>query len=417
MNDVAILKNNFALLFFYFLLGFSFAFPSISIRYFLMSWTSPSQMAAMMGIFALPWVFKPIYGFVSDNYTVNGYRRIPYMMIGAYSSSIMWIVLPFCPQEEMLVSLVMILASLGLCIADVMADSLLVEVARQENEENKGIVQSYSWIFRFSGGLVGSILGAAAYDGIGHVGVFHLTSMIPCVITLLALLIPEEEAVRKTDLKKTTGKLFQAIKQPQIFKPAIFLFLICTTPTYGDVMTFFYKAELSFTPDEFGSLDVLGHTVSIIGTVIYKKYLRQVELRTIFCWALVASFLLENTMLLLVLHVNREWGIPDYVVAFVERVALTLAEEFITMPMVVLGAKLCPVGVEGTLYALLMSITNLGGIVGSELGSMLAGVFGITVTNFSSMWKLMLVCHLCDLIPLTCLRLLPIGVGQHSPSA
>jgi folate/biopterin transporter len=407
MSDYAILKANFPLLFFYFLLGFSFAFPSISIRYFLMSFASPSQMAAMMGIFALPWVFKPIYGFVSDVYTINGYRRKPYMMIGAYFSAIMWVVLPFCPTDEFLVSVCMTFASLGLCVSDVMADSLLVEAARQENEENKGIVQSYSWIFRFTGGLVGSILGAASYDGLGWVGVFHLTSMIPCVIILLALVIPEKEIVQNTDLKLTIGKLFQAIKQPAIFKPAIFLFLICTTPSYGDIMTFFYKEELSFTPDEFGSLDVLGHVVSIVGTIIYKKYLRKIKLRTIFCWALVASFLLENTMLLLVLHVNRDWGIPDYVFAFVERIALTLASQFVTMPMVVLGAKLCPVGVEATLYALLMSITNLGGIVGSELGSMLAGVFGITAINFSNLWKLMLVCHICDLIPLSCLFLLP----------
>ena len=407
MGDFDILKSNFPLLFFYFLLGFSFAFPSISMRYFLMSFTSPSQMAAMMGIFALPWVFKPLYGFVSDVYTINGYRRKPYMMIGAYFSSIMWVVLPFCPKDEFLVSVCMTFASLGLCIADVMADSLLVEAARQENTENKGIVQSYSWIFRFSGGLVGSILGAAAYDVAGHVGVFHLTSIIPCVIILLALVIPEEETVQKTNISETTGKLFQAIKQPQIFKPAIFLFIICTTPSYGDIMTFFYKEDLSFTPDEFGSLDVLGHIVSIIGTIIFKKYLRKIPIRTIFCWALVASFLLENTMICLVLHVNREWGIPDYVFAFVERIALTLAGQFITMPIVVLGASICPVGIEGTLYALLMSITNLGGIVGSEVGALLAGVFGITANNFSNLWKLMLVCHICDLIPLSCLRLLP----------
>lgn len=68
---------------------------------------------------------------------------------------------------------------------------------------------------------------------------------------------------------------------------------------------------------------------------------------------------------------------------------------------------MCPVGVEGTLYALLMSITNLGGVVGSEMGSMLSQMFGITATNFSNLWKLMVICHICDLIPLSCLCLLP----------
>ena len=118
------------------------------------------------------------------------------------------------------------------------------------------------------------------------------------------------------------------------------------------------------------------------------------------------SFVLENTLLLLVLHTNRTIGIPDFVFALIERIVITLVGQFITMPMVVLGARVCPVGVEGTLYALLMSITNIGGVVSSEWGSLLTSMFGITGTNFTNLWKLMLVCHAFDLIPLLGLRLL-----------
>ena len=41
------------------------------------------------------------------------------------------------------------------------------------------------------------------------------------------------------------------------------------------------------------------------------------------------------------------------------------------MPLLVLAASLCPPGVEGTLFALLMSTFNAGGIVGQELGAAL----------------------------------------------
>ena len=34
---------------------------------------------------------------------------------------------------------------MGLMFADVMADSILVEFARAETEDNKGIIQSWSW--------------------------------------------------------------------------------------------------------------------------------------------------------------------------------------------------------------------------------------------------------------------------------
>jgi len=412
MGELAIIKQNVPLLSFYFILGISFSFPAISLRYFLMDFTTPAQMSAMMGIMSVPWIFKPVYGFISDTYPINGYRRKPFMMMGALFSAIMWIILPFCQKDELIVSLVMTSASLGLCIADVMADSLLVEAARKENEKNKGIVQSYSWMFRFCGALFASIFGAVAYDKLGSAGVFHLNSLIPCCIALLAIFIPEE-IVPPTNLKQTTGKLLTAIQQPQIYRPALFLFLICTTPSYSSVMTFFYQKELEFTPDEFGVLDVMGHIVAILGTWIYKRFLRQVKLRTIFCYSLIGSFILENTLLILVFHVNREMGIPDYLFALVERIAITLAGQFITMPIVVLGARLCPIGVEGTLYALLMSLTNLGGIVGTELGSMLTSMFGITATNFTSLWKLMLICHFSDLLPLICLRLLPRNLDRE----
>ena len=140
-------------------------------------------------------------------------------------------------------------------------------------------------------------------------------------------------------------------------------------------MTYFYERKLGFTPNEFGMLDVLGYIVSIIGTLIYKRWLREVSFPKIFFWALLLSFILENTLLLLVFHTNRVIGIPDFVFALIERIVLTLVGQFISMPMVVLGARVCPVGVEGTLYALLMSITNFGDVVSSEWGSMFTSMF------------------------------------------
>lgn len=393
------------LLFFYFLLGFCFQFPSIAMRYWMMEWVTPAQMAAIFGIVSIPWCLKPLYGFISDSYPILGYRRRPYMIMGAFLSSFMWILLPFCPHDEFVVTLVMTTSSLGLCIADVMADSLLVEIARSETDKNKGIIQSYSWMLRFAGGLAASIFGAIAYDNLGYVQVFHLNSMIPVCIALLSSFIVEKETQIPLNWRLTTSKLSTAVRKPTIYKPALFLFVLCVTPGYGSVMTFFYERELKFTPDEFGTLDVLGHVVAILGTFIYKKYLRDVSFRKIFGIAIGMSFILENTLLLLVLHTNRTMGIPDFVFALIERIVITLAGQFVTMPMVVLGARICPVGVEGTLYALLMSITNIGGVVASEWGSLLTTMFGVSSTNFSNLWKLMLVCHAFDIIPLFLLQL------------
>ena len=37
------------------------------------------------------------------------------------------------------------------------------------------------------------------------------------------------------------------------------------------------------------------------------------------------------------------------------------------MPILVLAARLCPIGMEATMYAVIMSVNNLGGVVGSQV--------------------------------------------------
>jgi len=410
------MSKHLPLLSFYFLLGFSFQFPSVAMRYWLMKdvQVSPAQMGAILGVTSIPWCLKPIYGFISDSYPLMGLRRRPYMVIMSYMACFMWIILPFVPHDEFIITFVMTLSSFSFCFMDVMADSLLVEVARNEKEEEKGIVQSWAWIMRFSGGLLASGAGALTYDAVGSVQVFLLNSMVPIAIAGVSMFIPDKNLNNAIAWRDTTRRLWSAIRKPVIFKPALFIFLICVTPGYGNAMTFFYEHELKFTPDEFGILDIMGYIVSIIGTLIYKKWLRNVSFIKIFGWALLLSFLLENTLLLLVLHVNRSIGIPDFLFALAERIVITLVGQFISMPMVVLGARVCPVGVEATLYALLMSITNFGGVISSEWGSLLTNMFGVTATNFVNLWKLLLLCNAFDIIPLLSLRLIK-GIETEPP--
>lgn len=36
---------------------------------------APAEVAALSGLFTLPWVFKPLYGFLTDSLPIFGYRR------------------------------------------------------------------------------------------------------------------------------------------------------------------------------------------------------------------------------------------------------------------------------------------------------------------------------------------------------
>lgn len=113
---------------------------------------------------------------------------------------------------------------------------------------------------------------------------------------------------------------------------------------------------------------------------------------------------LPRTQLLLVYHVNRQLGIPDELFTFGDDVVLTVLGQIAFMPTLVLAARLCPPGVEGTLFALLMSIFNGGGIVGSELGALLTKAMGVTDMDFRNLGMLIAVCNLSSLLPLPFLK-------------
>jgi hypothetical protein len=76
------------------------------------------------------------------------------------------------------------------------------------------------------------------------------------------------------------------------------------------------------------------------------------------------------------------------------------------MPTLVLAARLCPPGIEGTLFATLMSVFNGAGALGTELGALLTSALGVTERNFENLGLLIIICNLSSLLSLPFLSLL-----------
>lgn len=70
------------------------------------------------------------------------------------------------------------------------------------------------------------------------------------------------------------------------------------------------------------------------------------------------------------------------------------------MPILVLACKMCPKNIEGTMYALLMSAINFGGVVSGQIGAILTYYFGVTDTDFANLGWLMLFTSATSLLPL-----------------
>jgi hypothetical protein len=65
--------------------------------------------------------------------------------------------------------------------------------------------------------------------------------------------------------------------------------------------------------------------------------------------------------LLLVTRVNLRLGIPDHVFVLGDEAVSRAFKRLCMMPVYVLAARIVPPGIEGTVFALLMSVSNFGG--------------------------------------------------------
>lgn len=376
---------------------------------------TPAEVGALTGIATLPWTIKPVFGFISDGLPILGYRRRPYLMLSGVLGAASWLALATVVQSGWAAIAVITLSSLSVAIGDVIVDSLVVERARKESLSTAGTLQSLAWGSSAVGGVITAYLGGLLLDHVTTRTVFAITATFPLIVTLVALLISEDPVTEQPTWSIIVGQVNQlrkAISQKAIWMPALFLFLWQATPTADSAFFFFTTNELGFEPEFLGRVRLVTSLAALLGIWVFQRFLKAVPFRTIFAWSTVLSCGLGMSMLLLVTHANRVIGIDDHWFSLGDSLVLTVMGEIAFMPVLVLSARLCPPGVEATLFALLMSIVNLAGLLSHEFGALLTHWLGVTETDFSHMWQLVLLTNLTTLLPLPLLFLLPSSSSQ-----
>lgn len=376
---------------------------------------TPAEVAALTGIAAAPWTIKPLFGFLSDGFPILGYRRRPYLVLSGLLGAIAWVAMATVVHTGWAAVLAITLSSLSVAVSDVIVDSLVVERARRESLSDAGVLQSLAWGSSAIGGLLTAYLGGLLLEQVSTRVVFGITATFPLIVSVVAWLIVETPVTHTSTWTVIGGQLKQlkaAFFQRAIWMPALFIFLWQATPTADSAFFFFTTNDLGFQPEFLGRVRLVTSLAALIGIWIFQRFLKGVPFRRIFAWSTLLSTLFGLTTLLLVTHANRAIGIDDHWFSLGDSLILTVMGEISFMPVLVLSARLCPPGVEATLFALLMSILNLAGLLSHELGAVLTHWFGVTETNFDNLWLLMTVTNLSTLLPLPLLFLLPDASAQ-----
>jgi hypothetical protein len=105
------------------------------------------------------------YGFISDTFRLFGYRRKSYLLLGyVIYAACMLRLASFGNPDVIQLASHLFLGTCGIIMADVAADTMVVERSKYEPDHKRGQTQATCYSIRFFGGMVGSVGGTVLYN-------------------------------------------------------------------------------------------------------------------------------------------------------------------------------------------------------------------------------------------------------------
>ncbi|KAF8697983.1 hypothetical protein HU200_035486 [Digitaria exilis] len=377
----------------------------------------PSVAQVYQGVTSIPWMVKPLWGLFTDVLPVAGYRRRPYFILAGFVGFIAMLIISLHSKLHALFALLALMTgSASVAIADVTIDACVAENSILHPHLAADMI-SLNGFCSSVGGLIGFSISGFLVHAIGAQGALGVLAIPSALVILSGMLLkevqipnfPYGQAHKK--FVEASGKMLTTLKCPEVWRPCVYMYVsLALSVDIQEGMFYWYtdrKTGLSFHEGFIGFMFAVGSIGSLVGVILYQNILKDHSFHSLLFSSQLLLSLSGMLDLILVLRLNLKMGIPDYYFAVIDEGVSKMINRVKWMPLLVLCSKLCPPGIEGTFYALLMSIDNIGGLTGSWVGGLLLHLLRITRTEFTNLWAAIMIRNVMRLLPLAILFLVP----------
>lgn len=412
--------------FVYFTQGIRSTLCSLGTSYYLNETLAlaPAQSESLRATAAIPWIIKPLYGMLSDSVPIWGRGASPTCSSSAPSRPPPTSRSP--RPDSSRPTRARSWRSWSRVSASPSATSSSTEKWWRRREAS-----ARTWLAtcrRCRGSPLGRL--RAGLDGVRvrpqHIrpaGRLLPLGSGPLCVVLISTKIPEETYVPQGDLgffqtvQDQCRALATVVVDPICWRPMLWIFLSnALPPSVGEAMFSFKTAELGFSKSFLGFISTVGSFTLLGTTALYNAYFRDMPFRRMFFRIQLASACVSFAEFVLVSRLNVAFGIGDRFFIFGDEILSDVVARLKHMPSLVLCAKICPPGIEGTMFALLMSIYNFSWSVASYGGSWLCSYLQISKTNFAGLAVAVTIRSVAKLVPLFLLFMVPATTSISSSS-
>ncbi|KAI6680415.1 hypothetical protein NL676_034296 [Syzygium grande] len=281
-------------------------------------------------------------------------------------------------------------------------------------------MQSLCGLCSSAGALIGFSTSGFFVHHIGAQGALGILAIPPALLIGLGFVIHEvrTDALHSEKKKKATEKIgvamrgmYETIKLPQVWKPSLYMYLSFSLNISTHEGQFYWytdpEAGPAFSQEFVGMVYAIGALASMVSVLIYQKALKDCPFRKLL---FSVQFLYTVTGMLDLVFVRR-WnlalGVPNSFFVIAEECVSRVVSRIRWMPMIVLSTKLCPLGIEGMFFALLMCIDSLGFLSSKMGGGLVLRLMHVTRTDFRNLWLALLIRNVLRLATLGLIFLVP----------
>ena len=333
------------------------------LRSMLRNWGRDSaEIATYMFWLGLPWYIKPVFGLLTDFVPIRGLRRKSYLTLSSLLMIVGFLVaalLPLTPSSATLILLFLLLPSFGIAFNDVTTDATMVETGQPLGLT--GRLQSAQWGAIYGAGLICGVAGGwLSQYGLQKVG--FLTCALFGAIALYIAIFHIHEAPRPElhhgQIKRAVRVLGKAARTRMVVLVAAFFFLLNFNPFSADVLYVHMSNALGFSEQFIGYTYTISSFASILACVLYGLYSKRIPLR----------ILLHGSVIFMVLSSLVYIGLGTRTSAVTISFAYGLVYMITSLTQLELAGRYCPPEAAGTVFALLMSLSNLSVALSSIVG-------------------------------------------------
>ena len=332
---------------------------------------SPSQVGKFGTIILIPWVIKPIYGMVSDGFPLFGLRRKSYFLLTSALATLAGVAL-WLQGEPTYWSLVTlgVVMGLGIAFTDVLTDAMMVENGKPLGLT--GAFQSVQWTaINVATLLVGLVGGYFAQHRMLRIA-FLVAAAFPFLALVMGVVFIHEARAKsqREEFREAWRGIRHAVRDRTMWVVAGFIFFWTFSPSLGIPLFYYQTDTLKFSQQFIGFLASLTAGAAIVGAGAYGPLSRLISLHRLIVFSIAVSTV--GTLGYLFYNSATSAMVIDTVFGGIGMLT--------QLAFLDLAAKACPKHAEGTFFALLMSVYNLG-----MQGSQVFGGYVYEWTSYSTL--------------------------------